>query len=237
MNLPSKKIGIHQPNLFPWLGFFNKIYKSDIFVYLNHVENNPRTAIYTKRVKISVNKQEYWLTCSLKNEPNTVFVPINKMKLDNPERLKDKHLKTLELNYKKYPFFKETFWILQEFYDHKSDLISERNITSIDTICRSLNIETNKVISDTLEIYTTSNQMLIDIVKKLDGNCYVPGGGASEYQQDELFTNNGIDIIPQDFKHTIYPQANNQQFIPGLSIIDAIMNVGFQHTEILVKNG
>lgn len=230
------KVAIHQPNFFPWLGFFNKIYQADCFVYLNHTENNPRTAIYTKRVKILVNKQEHWLTLSLKNEPGKVFLPINEMVIDKPARQKDKHLKTWENNYSKAPFFKEVLPILENFYNHPSDFVSERNIATINEICHYLNIATRKVISSDLNIKTASNQMLIDITRSQNGNCYMPGGGAEGYQKDELFAENGIDLNFQNFKHPVYLHFNVPVFSPGLSIVDALMNLGFSGTESIIKN-
>ncbi len=234
--MASKTIAIHQPNFFPWLGFFNKIHSSDVFVYLDHVENNPRTAIYTKRVKILVNKQEHWLTCGLKNEPGKVFVPINKMQIDNPGRLKDKHLKTLELSYKKSLFFTEAFSVVEEFYDHKSDLISERNIHVINLICEKLNINTKKISSGNLNIHSASNQLLIDIIKNVKGTCYLPGGGAGDYQDDELFAQNDITLKFQNFIHPVYEQTNSDSFVKGLSLIDSLMNIGFKETELIIKN-
>lgn len=231
------KIAIHQPNFFPWLGFFNKIYVADIFVYLNHVENNPRTAIYTKRVKLLVNKQEYWLTCPLKNEAGKVFIPINQMVIENPEKVKNKHLKTLELNYKRAPYFAETFPLVELFYNHPSNLISERNISIINSVCEALNISTKKIQSDALNINTSSNQLLIDIVKQLDGNCYIPGGGAQDYQDDDLFAKSGVKLHYQNFVHPSYKQFNSEDFVKGLSIIDCLMSVGIKETEKLVKNG
>jgi hypothetical protein len=236
MNMPAKIVAIHQPNFFPWLGFFHKIYASDIFVVLNHVENNPRTAIYTKRVKIIANRQEFWLTCSLKNEPGRIFMPINEMVIDKPDRLKDKQLKTIELNYKKYPFYSEAAQFLDIFYDHKSDLIAERNQDTINAICDKLNITTKKVVSSDMQINSSSTQLLIDIIKQLGGDCYMPGGGAQGYQEDDMFKNNGIELRYQNFQHPQYEQKNSDSFIPGLSIIDTIMNIGLKETENLIKN-
>jgi hypothetical protein len=229
-------VGIHQPNLFPWLGFFNKIYRSDVFVYLDHVENNPRSAIYTKRVKIIANKQEHWLTCGIKSEGEAIFYPINKMKIDNPSRLRDKHIKTIELNYRKSPFYNEVFPLINQFYNHESDLICDRNIAFIESVCDKLYIRSKREMSSKMDIRSSSNQMLIDIINNVKGTLYMPGGGASEYQQDEMFVKNGIGIQPQNFSHPSYPQFNSPTFVPGLSVVDALMNIGFKETEKLVKN-
>jgi hypothetical protein len=131
----------------------------------------------------------------------------------------------------------DTMPLVDAFYNHKSDLISERNIFFIESICNYLHIETKRVCSDTLNIHTASNQLLIDIVKNFGGNAYMPGGGAAGYQMDELFTQNNIEIVEQNFIHPVYPQFSAVEFISGLSIIDTLMNMGFKQTESIVKNG
>ena len=54
-------IAIHQPNFFPWLGFFDKINRSDIFIILDHVLNNPRDPLWIKRVQIISNGEPFFL--------------------------------------------------------------------------------------------------------------------------------------------------------------------------------
>jgi hypothetical protein len=230
------KLSIHQPNFFPWMGFFNKIHKADQFVYLDHVENNPRSAIYTKRVKIMVNKQEHWLTYNLKSNPEKVFVKIDEMTIDKPERQREKHLRTIELSYKKARYFNEVFPLIQSFYDQKTEFIADRNIFFIENICEKLNINTKRTRSSTLGINTSSNQLLIDIIRHFNANCYIPGGGSSDYQEDVLFEKNNIKIEYQNFKHPQYEQNNSGNFIQGLSIIDLLMNKSFKESEELIKN-
>ncbi len=233
--MPENKIvGIHQPNLFPWLGFFSKILKSDCFVFLNHVVNNPRTAIYTKRVQIILNGEEHWLTIPLKNVKGETFIPINKMEIDNPALIASKHLKTLELNYKRAPFFSDIFEYLVAFYEHKSPLISERNIDFILAICKRLEIQKEFLISSDLNCSATSTEMLIEILHKTKGNIYLSGDGAEGYQEDSLYSVNNIQLQFSNFQHPTYPQFNTSNFKKGLSIIDVLMNIGVDETKNLL---
>src|SRR5205085_3184943 len=120
-------VAIHQPNFFPWLGFFNKMARADSFVLLDHTVNRPNDAIYTKRVTILNNNSEYWLTIPLLKPKGVEFVPINEMRINLGDKFAGKQLKTIELNYKKAPFFNDVFPLVTSFYDHPSELISERN--------------------------------------------------------------------------------------------------------------
>jgi hypothetical protein len=60
------------------------------------------------------------------------------------------------------------------------------------------------------------------------------GGGAEGYQENEKFSRAGVELIYQNFKHPVYPQINSHEFIPGLSIVDALMNCGFEGTQHLI---
>ena len=58
-----KRIGIHQINYFPWNGYFNKMAKSDIFIYLDEVQLADRG--YGQRVVvINLEGKESYLTVS-----------------------------------------------------------------------------------------------------------------------------------------------------------------------------
>lgn len=234
MSMQDKLIGIHQPNLFPWLGYFSKIVKSDSFVFLDHVANNPRTAIYTKRVQLISNGQAHWLTIPLKNKKGETFVPINAMEIDNPEQIESKHLKTIELTYKKAPHFNEVFEHVLNFYKHPSPLISERNIDFIKAICTQLGITKEFTLSSNLHCTENSTELLIEIIKQLKGTTYLSGDGADGYQEEELYKSNRISLTFSNFKHPVYPQFNSKEFLKGLSIIDCLMNAGFKRTKKLL---
>ena len=54
---------------------------------------------------------------------------------------------------------------------------------------------------------------------------HLAGDGAEAYQEDAKFAKAGIELLKQGFEHPAYPQPG-QEFVPGLSIVDALMNLG-----------
>lgn len=226
----SKVIAIHQPNLFPWLGYFSKLKKADEFVFLDHVTSNPRTAIYPKRVQLIINKQDYWLTIPIKNKKDILFVPICEMEIDKPEKVADLHLKTIEQNYRKHTYFNEVMSLIEHFYKHPSPLITERNISTIKEINIKLGIKTLLHTSSKMNLQFNSTDLIIDICKKLGASTYLSGDGSGNYLKVEKFIPENISLSYMKFQHPEYEQKNNGTFYKGLSIIDCMMNIGIQKT-------
>ena len=59
-------VAIHQPNYIPWLGFFYKIAKSDIFIFLDDVQYTKNSFI--NRNKIKTSQGSIWLTLPVRNK-------------------------------------------------------------------------------------------------------------------------------------------------------------------------
>ena len=60
MQLRDKKLAIMQPTYLPWIGYFNLIHKSDIFVFLDSVQLTKRS--WQVRNKIKDMSGELFLT-------------------------------------------------------------------------------------------------------------------------------------------------------------------------------
>lgn len=234
-------VTIHQPDMLPWLGLFNKIDNADLWVILNHTTNNPRdAALWGRRVKILVNGEAKWLSLPLK-KPETqgvIGIPIYEMEFSNLEaKIYQDALRTVELNYKKTPFFKEIYPLVEQFLLSPEMNMSKRNLAFIFRIMELLDIKTEICFSSELDCRENSTELLVEIMKKKQGTSYLCGGGAGGYQRDELFHAAGIEVIYNSFNHPFYTQMNGSQFVPGLSIIDALMNVGIAETKKLIRAG
>ena len=82
-----------------------------------------------------------------------------------------------------------------------------------------------------------STERLVDLTKFVGGRSYLCGGGAGGYQKDDIFQKSGINLLYQNFLHPAYPQITSTEFVAGLSIVDALMNLGFEGVrQLLQKN-
>ena len=81
-------------------------------------------------------------------------------------------------------------------------------------------------LASSMPVTGASNELLIGLTRRMGGSIYMCGGGSGGYQDDTLFAQAGFTVARQDFQHPLYEQFNSTQFVPGLSIIDPLMNVG-----------
>ena len=229
-------VTIHQPDFLPWLGLFNKINKADHFIILDHVLNNPKAAdFYCRRVKMLIGGKEHWMSVTLKKDPDNLFIPINTMELQMDDTSTKKFLQSVDLNYRKAPFFSEVFSLVNDYFYLPTNNLSKKNCWFIIEVMKKLNINTTITYSSDLNPQFTSNEMLIDLLQKSIATTYLCGSGAMSYQNDDLYLKNNIKVEYNNFVHPIYNQFNSKQFLKGLSIIDALMNLGFEETSKLIK--
>ena len=231
----SKLIAIHQPTFFSWLGFFDKIFRSDIFVILDSVQFPKTGGFWVNRTKVLIGDTEHWLTIPVKRN-YTGTKKINEMEINNSTAWQEKNIKTIDINYRKAPHFDLVFPLIKELLEYKTESICEYDLNITYRMCDLFGIDKSKMIrSSSIAYEGNATDMLVSITKLLEGNAYMCGGGASNYQEDEKFEAAGIKLIYQDFKHPVYPQFNSKVFIPGLSIIDSLMNLGVDGVKNLIS--
>jgi len=217
-------VGIHQPNFMPWLGYFYKIWQSDVFIFLDDVQFQKTGASYTNRVNININGKSSYLTVPIKRESGTWN--INETKF-NDQKWKKKLIGSLQGNYAKTPFFKKHKDLIFSLIEFDTDNLAEYNMNFITAISKELGINTKIIKSSDYDIQTTSTQRLIDLIKYVDGNVYLSGSGGDNYQEHNMYEKENIQLIYNKMPIFTYSQYKTDEFIEGLSIVDAIFNIGF----------
>jgi hypothetical protein len=232
--MSDKVVAVHQPNFFPWLGYFNKIARADLFLVMDNAQFPKKGGTWSNRVRLAVNGRAAWATMPIVRAYHGRR-RIGEMRINNATPWRDKLLKTIQASYSRAPFFFEVFPFLAEPVNNPTDSLTEYNLSAIISLAIALQLDPAKIIlGSTLNVEGDATDLLIAMTRAVGGTAYLCGGGAAGYQEDERFAAAGIRLIYQDFQHPIYPQINTHEFIPGLSIIDVLMNCGLEKTRAML---
>jgi hypothetical protein len=228
-------VAIHQPNYIPWLGYFYKIYKSDLFVLLDNVQfpkESPAARNYIK----AKDSTKFLLTVSVKKSKGA-YQNYNELEIDYSSKWNTKHINQLKDSYIKAPFFNDYFPIFENILKLQFTNLAELNIKIILMALELLKIETRIEIASKIdnEKLGTKNDRNLNICLHYNASKYLSGIGAQTYNDAKLFDSNGIELIYSDFKSIQYPQINGE-FLPNLSFLDALFNVGAEGVSKLIKN-
>jgi len=213
---------IHQPQYLPWLGYFDKIQRSDFFVLLDDVQY--KKSEWQNRNKIKTHQGWQWLTVPVHY---TFGQKINEVLINNNTNWCEKHYRTLVTNYSTAPYFNDYKDFFKEVYNKRWKYLCELNIYLIRNLATFLGIKTELVKSSELQVNEQKTDRLVHICKKLQANVYLSGDGAREYLDLSLFANEKIRVVFQDFKHPVYSQVKcDGNFQPNMSMIDLLFNCG-----------
>jgi hypothetical protein len=228
-----KLVAIHQPNFFPWLGYFNKIARADIFIVLDNVQFSKTGGTWSNRVRILLEGRPTWATLPVERSFHGVRL-VREMRVANgPWRVR--LLRAFRGAYRRAPYFHEVFPLVEELIETPTDMVAEFNLTVVRALTTRLGLDPGKlIVGSTLGVEGAGTDLLVNAVQAVGGSGYLCGGGAQGYQDDERFGRAGIGLVQQVFRHPVYPQLGAGEFVPGLSIIDAMMNCGFVGTRELI---
>lgn len=224
------KIAIHQPLFIPWIGYFDKILKADIFVFLDHVQYTKGSWINRNRIKAHNGVQMLTVPVARKG----LNMKINEAQIDpNNKSWAQKHLKSIIGAYKKASHFEDVYPYLERMFKLGITNIAQLDIELISWICDYLGIKTNLLLSSELDVNGSKSALLLDICHKCGADTYIIGmGGNNQYMDKDLFRSNNISILSQNFEHPKYNQLG-QDFISGLSILDLLFNYGKASLEVI----
>ncbi len=224
-------IAAHQPNYIPWPGFFHKIIASDAMVFLDHVQYSDKT--WTNRNKIKTPNGANWLS-----------VPVSLPKHDLPTYdvcidpsngvWGRKHWKTLLMSYGKAKHFKRYADFFEHLYSDKWNLLVDLNIAIIQYILTEIGCSKPLVKSSSLAPNGRSNEMLIDICKKMEADKFLSGSGGP-YMESKKYERESITVIYQHYHCPQYPQLHGP-FEQNLSVIDLLFNCGPDTFDLIMED-
>jgi hypothetical protein len=223
-------VAIHQPQYLPWLGYFDKMLKADVFCYLDTVQYKKNEWQNRNRIKTAAGWQ--WLTV-----PVTYRYPqkIGQVGIDNRADWARKHLQALHTNYRRAPFFETYFPAVEALLSRRWESIAALNLSLIECLREILGIGRKPTVcASSMCAADEPTDRLIDICQSLGADSYLAGAGAAGYMDLEKFRQRGIRVVTQDFQHPVYLQLYNG-FQDQLSIVDLIFNCGPESVGIMLR--
>ncbi len=213
----AESIAIMQPYFLPYMGYFHLIKAVDIFIIYDDV--NYINKGYINRNSILVNQQPHKITLSLLGVSQNKL--INEIEIGNNAT---KLLKTIEMAYKKAPFFNDIFLILNNIFSNKEKNLAKFIGHSLQVIAHSLGLKTNFLYSSEIEKNNalTAQYKIIEICKKLSAKKYINAVGGQQLYDQATFKKENIDLFFIKSRLQPYKQFKNT-FVPYLSIIDTMM--------------
>jgi len=189
------KITIHQPEHFPYMGFFQKMKEADLFVVLDNVKF--RKNYFQNRNKFkNKNDMDEWFGVSVPKKSTSKMikdiVPIDS-KINN-------------WNKKVVSKLKHHFNV--DFSDiYGLPTLLEINMGSIEWARKKLNITNEIVFASQLKVSGDKSELLANICKNLGATTYISGPSGKEYLDLKHFDNINVEFFEpnvQNFYSCIY---------------------------------
>lgn len=218
-----KRIIISQPMFFPWVGIFEQVRLADVFVHYDDARL-PLGRSFISRVQIKTAGGIRWLSVPVKRSGQQ---PINQVRVDDDQRWRQKHLKTLVHNYARAPYVDDMIDVVERVFARSSDYLCDLNIHSIETVADYFGLNTRYHRASDFHLSGHSSEKLLGLVQALHGSHYITGHGARDYLDHGLFEQHGIRVEYMTYNRTAYPQLHGA-FDPHVSVLDLIANTGRQ---------
>ena len=213
-------VSIHQPAYIPWLGYFDKIKRSDVFIIMDSVQYEKGSFINRNLIKAP--NGPAWLSIPVITKGH-LNKNISQMRIDNSKNWQSKHLKSLIANYKKAVNFAMIMDLISPFYKLKYESLLEYTMDYLRLLLKIFEIDTKLVLLSEVKVSSSKSNLVLDVCKKLKADVYLSGALGSDYLNLNDFQDNNIEVKFQNFTSNEYEQLWGG-YIPNLSCLDYLFN-------------
>jgi hypothetical protein len=224
-------IAIMQPTYLPWIGYFDLIDQSEVFVFLDSVQFERQSWQQRNRLKIQGALQ--WLSVPVLRSGHSTE-PIRAMEVKRSELFPQKHIRTIEQNYRRALYFDKYFSSLKAILEADEHKLSNLNQRLIRWMAEMIGVQTDFKCSSELQAQGSRSELLTNICFGLGVSTYLSPLGSADYilETRELFERQGITVVFQHYEHPQYRQLS-EPFVPFASALDLLFNEGERSLEIM----
>jgi len=225
-------VSINQPSYLPWLGYFERIGKSDLHIVLDHVQFEKNS--FTNRNKVRTKEGWTWLTVPLMTKGRFGELAINSIEIVPNDPWPRKHWATLKMSYAKAPFFRDYAPAYEELYSRSWGGFMPMVRAFLAQHLRDLGVETPLLYSSEMGVGGSKSELVLNLCRAAGADSYLSGAMGRDYLDEPAFTTSNIAVHYQDYAHPTYTQSQ-PGFVPFMGIVDLIFNHGPASRDILLN--
>ncbi len=224
-------LAAQQPGYLPGLSFFYKMAVADIFILADDVQYTSHGSINRTRIRHAGGVQ--WLTVPVLTRGRGKQ-RIHEVEIARDIHWRQKHLKTLWVNYKNAAYFEKYIDFFEGIYHDDWYKLLDLNLAGIEFIREALNLDCKLILSSTLQIPTRGSQKIVDMARRLGCHAYLVERSLQNYLDEARFNSAGIELVYFNYQTPPYHQRF-PGFVPGLSVVDLLFNEGDASKSILLR--
>lgn len=225
-------VSINQPAYLPWLGYFDRIQRSDLHIILDHVQFEKNS--YVNRNRIRSREGWIWLTVPIQTKGGFGHLAIKDLVIAPDGRWPNKHWESLRQNYGRSPHWGAFAPRLARLYAQDWGRFLDLAMATVKMQLEALAIATPLVLSSELAVDGHKEALILNLVEAVGGTTYLSGPFGRDYLQPDSFAEAGIDLQFHDFQTPPYRQLS-QGFESNLAALDALLSLGTDATARLLS--
>lgn len=229
------KAVILQPSYIPWRGYFDQIFRADLFVFYDDVQYDKRG--WRNRNQIKTPQGKRWLTIPVHSHGSQIEnIRINQIRIAWDTPWNQNHLKALQHAYAQAPHFHHYLPFLEEFYGRRDEFLADLTIDFTTALARQLGNKHTRFIrsSEINGITGKKTDRLIQILRAVGATHYTSGHTAKDYIEKEKFDAAGITLEYMEYNYPEYPQLY-PPYDPYVSILDLLFMMGAEAASYILK--
>jgi hypothetical protein len=222
---------ITQPTYLPWMGIFKAISLSKTYVFYDDQQFVRHSWHNRNRALDPVKREPAFLTVPVaKHHRDTL---IRDMLIADPDFYRD-HVSKLRAWYARAPFLEPTLEVLLEVYLERKTKLVDLTCGLTMALARYIGFSTSFKFASEFTIPGDKYTRPLGFARSLGCSVYLTQVGTEEYTDIDAFAASGIRVEFLQFPHPEYRQLC-QPFVPHLSIVDMLMNIGPEQSAALIE--
>lgn len=231
------KLGIMQPYLFPYIGYFQLINAVDTYVNFGDVQYIRKGWVNRNNI-LNPGKQSGPLMFTFSVKQDDFEKKINeRYYADSFATEANRLLKTLHFSYHRAKYYDEVRPLITSILDVEMRNVGEFNTNALQRVCEYIGIDTEFLVSSDLGVpdELRLEDRIFWICDHLNADTYINAiGGQSIYFKDD-FAKKGIQLNFIKSGDVQYAQFKDD-FVENLSIIDVMMFNSPEEIRDMLKN-